>query len=148
MTEILTIGNLAGLTDTKVETIRFYERTGLLPAPARTAGNYRSYERAHVERLSFIRRARALGFPLEQVREMLALADQTERSCESVDAIARQHLGEVDSKIADLKRLRRELDSIIGQCRHGTIGECNILQALAPLETAPTPRRARSPNPA
>jgi Cu(I)-responsive transcriptional regulator len=134
----LTIGSLAELTGTKVETIRYYERLGLLPAPDRTAGNYRSYEPSHVGRLSFIRRAHDLGFSLDQVRELLGLADQKDRSCESVDAIARQHLAEVERKIADLKSLRRELDTLIGQCRHGTIAECRILDALAP-KRRPTP---------
>lgn len=130
----LTIGDLAGLTDTKVETVRYYERLGLLPAPARTSGNYRSYEPSHVARLSFIRRARDLGFSLDQVRELLGLADQKDRPCESVDAIAREHLAEVESKIADLKGLRRELDALIKQWRHGTIAQCRILEALAPRQ--------------
>lgn len=126
------IGELASATDTKVETIRYYERVGLLPKPKRTAGNYRSYEADHLGRLSFIRRARDLGFSIDQVRNLLGLADQKERSCETVDAIARQHLVEVDRKIADLKGLRRELDAVIRQCHHGTIADCRILDALAP----------------
>ena len=132
----LTIGALADLTGTKVETIRYYERLGLLAAPARTAGNYRSYEPSDVGRLSFIRRARDLGFSLDQVRALLDLADQKDRSCETVDALARGHLAEVKRKIADLKGLRRELDSLISQCSHGTIAECRILEALAPRQGA------------
>jgi Cu(I)-responsive transcriptional regulator len=128
------IGDLAKATDTKVETIRYYERIGLLPEPKRTAGNYRSYEAAHLGRLSFIRRARELGFSIDQVRNLLGLADQKDRSCETVDSIAREHLADVDRKIADLKGLRRELDSLIRQCHHGTIAECRILDALAPRE--------------
>jgi len=128
----LTIGDLAKATDTKVETVRYYERIGLLPAPARTGGNYRSYAAEHLGRLSFIRRARDLGFSLDQVRELLDLADQRDRSCEAVDAIARQHLAEVERKIADLAALRRELSEVIGQCRHGTVAECRIIEALAP----------------
>ncbi|MBK8209230.1 MAG: helix-turn-helix domain-containing protein [Rhodospirillales bacterium] len=130
--ERLTIGDLARATRTKVETIRYYERIGLLPAPPRTAGNYRAYAAEHLGRLSFIRRARDLGFPLDQVRELLALADQRKRSCEAVDAIARQHLAEVERKIADLAALRRELADIIGQGRQGTVAECRIIEALAP----------------
>jgi DNA-binding transcriptional MerR regulator len=130
----LTIGDLAGLTDTKVETMRYYERLGLLPAPARTSGNYRSYEPSHVGRLSFVRRARDLGFSLDQVRDLLGLADQKDSSCESVDAIARAHLAEVERKLADLKGLRRELDALISQCRQGTIAQCRILEALAPRD--------------
>ena len=126
------IGELASATGTKVETIRYYERIGLLPAPARTVGNYRIYAVDHLNRLSFIRRARHLGFTLLQVRELLELADQKNRSCAAVDAIAREHLAEVQRKIADLTALRRELTDVIGQCRRGTIAECRILEALAP----------------
>lgn len=132
MTDTLSIGTLARATGTKVETVRWYERVGLLPAPARTSGNYRSYGRAHLDRLSFIRRARDLGFTLDQVRDLLQLADQRDRSCEEVDAIARAHLGEVERKIADLTALRRELADIIGRCGHGTIAECRIVEALSP----------------
>jgi DNA-binding transcriptional MerR regulator len=151
MAKPLTIGALAELTGTKVETIRYYERLELLPAPGRTVGNYRSYEPSHVGRLSFIRRARDLGFSLDQVRALLGLADRKDRSCESVDTIAREHLTEVERKIADLKSLRRELDTLIGQCRHGTIAECRILEALAPKQrVAPSDKsrhRGRSREP-
>ncbi|MCG7362429.1 helix-turn-helix domain-containing protein [Roseomonas sp. ACRSG] len=129
---LLNIGALARATGTKVETIRWYERVGLLPAPARSAGNYRTYGEAHLGRLSFIRRARDLGFSLEQIRTLLDLAEDRERSCDAVDVIAREHLDEVDRKIADLQALRRELDSLIGQCRHGKVAECRIIEALGP----------------
>ncbi|MCD1635211.1 helix-turn-helix domain-containing protein [Martelella mediterranea] len=129
------IGDLAKATDTKVVTIRYYERIDLLPAPERTAGNYRSYSAAHLGRLSFIRRARDLGFTIEQVRDLLSLSDQRDRSCEAVDAIACAHLTEVDRKIADLQALRRELGSIIDQCGCGTIAECRIIEALSPALT-------------
>lgn len=128
----LNIGALGKATGTKVETIRWYERVGLLPAPERTAGNYRAYGEAHLGRLSFIRRARDLGFSLEQIRALLDLAEDRERSCDAVDVIAREHLGEVDRKIADLQALRLELNFLIGQCRHGNIAECRIIEALAP----------------
>ena len=128
----LTIGNLANATDTKVETIRYYERIGLLSAPARTSGNYRAYSPEHLNRLSFIRRARDLGFSLAQIRELLSLSDQRDRSCKAVDAIAREHLAEVDRKIADLGALRRELDNVISQCGHGTVADCRIIDALSP----------------
>lgn len=133
----LSIGALAKATGTTVETIRWYERVGMLPVPARTAGNYRSYGAAHLERLSFIRRARDLGFTLDQVRELLQLADDRKRSCAAVDQVAREHLEEVERKIADLEALRRELQDLIGQCRHGTVAECRILSALSPQDGAP-----------
>jgi Cu(I)-responsive transcriptional regulator len=129
----MNIGELARAAATNVETIRYYERIGLLPPPPRTAGNYRDYTAAHVGRLTFTRRARDLGFSLDQIRTLLDLADEKNQSCEAVDAIARSHLGEVKRKLADLKALRRELESLIGQCRHGTIAECRIIEALAPL---------------
>jgi DNA-binding transcriptional MerR regulator len=126
------IGTRAKVTGTKVETVRWYERVGLLPAPARTSGNYRAYGPPYLARLSFIRRARDLGFSLEQVRVLLDLAGDRDRSCETVDTIAREHLTEVDRKIRDLQALRRELDGLLGQCRHGRVAECRIIEALAP----------------
>jgi len=94
------IGDLAKATDTKVETIRWYEKEGLLPEPARTSGNYRSYGTKHLDRLSFIRRARNLGFSLDDVRELMALAGDSEHPCEAVDVIAGSHLVEVKRKMA------------------------------------------------
>ena len=128
----MNIGELARATDSKPETIRYYERIGLLPAPPRTGGNYRDYSAAHVSRLTFTRRARDLGFSIEQIRALLDLADQKEQSCEAVDAIAREHLADVKRKLAALSALRRELELLIGQCHHGTIASCRILEALAP----------------
>lgn len=126
------IGELARVTSTKVETIRFYEKIGLLPAPARTTGNYRYYGTPHLARLSFVRRARDLGFTLDQVRELLALSDDRDRSCGAVDAVARAHLAQIDQKIADLRALRRELDGLISQCSQGSISDCRIIEALGP----------------
>lgn len=129
---VITIGDLSKATGTKVETIRYYERIGLLAAPGRTGGNYRAYAVKDLGLLSFIRRSRDLGFALKQVRELLSLSDQKKRSCEAVDVIAREHLAEVDRKLVDLKALRRELDGIITQCGCGTIAECRIIESLAP----------------
>ena len=95
------IGELASATATKVETVRYYEKIGLLPPPARTSANYRAYGTEHLARLSFIRRARDLGFTLEAVRELLTLSDDKAQSCEAVDGIARVHLDEIDRKIGD-----------------------------------------------
>ncbi|EFI52772.1 helix-turn-helix domain-containing protein [Afipia sp. 1NLS2] len=130
--DFLAIGELGRRTDTKVETIRYYERIGLLAAPGRTASNYRAYGAEHLNRLSFIRRSRDLGFSLDQVRALLDLADQRDLSCGAVDAIAKEHRAEVDRKIADLRALRRELDSMIDQCRCGTVADCRIIEALSP----------------
>ncbi len=130
----LTIGDLGKATATKVETIRYYERIGLLPKPPRTAGNYRAYGQPELARLSFIRRARDLGFSLDQVRELLTLSDDRHQSCAAVDAIATTHLAEVDRKLADLTALRGELSRLLGDCRRGTIADCLIIDTLAPAE--------------
>ena len=128
----LTIGDLSKATNTKVETVRYYERIGLLPKPPRTSGNYRNYGEAELGRLSFVRRARDLGFSLDQVRALLSLSDDRDCDCAGIDQIANEHLGEVDRKIADLEALRRELKAVIDSCDGGTIAECRIIEALAP----------------
>ncbi|MBN2971252.1 helix-turn-helix domain-containing protein [Roseomonas aeriglobus] len=126
----LTIGRLAAATGVKVETIRYYERAGLIAPPARTGGNYRSYSTGDLDRLRFIRKTRDLGFTLEEIRAMLDLARQRDRSCDTIDAIASKHLADVDRKIADLRGLRRELSAIISNCAGGTVGDCRILEAF------------------
>jgi len=133
MSDHLTIGDLARRTGVKVETIRYYERIGMLPEPGRTQANYRAYDAAHLARLSFIRRARDLGFHLEQVKALIALSEDACNPCAEVDAIATAHLEEIDRKLADLAALRRELKEVVGQCRNGAaISECRIIDALAP----------------
>lgn len=126
------IGELGLATGTKVETVRYYEKIGLLPPPGRTAGNYRAYSSDHLARLSFIRRARDLGFTLEAVRELLTFSDDKAQSCEAVDFIARAHLTEIDCKIADLQALRSELARVLGSCSNGTVADCKIIESLAP----------------
>ena len=128
----MTIGDLAAATDTRVETVRWYEKVKLLPAPARSAGNYRLYGPGHLRRLRFIRRGRDLGFTLDQIRELLALSDQRDRSCADVDVIARAHLAEVERKLSDLTRLARELRDVIGQCGCGSVADCRIIESLSP----------------
>jgi DNA-binding transcriptional MerR regulator len=123
-TNALTIGQLGRVTATKIETIRYYERIGLLPVPARTAGNYRSYASDHARRLAFIRRARELGFSIEDVRELLDLAEHRE-------IVARQ-LAATEKKIAALKRLRAELRQTLASCKGGRIAECQVIRALSP----------------
>ena len=127
----LKIGDLAKATGTKVETVRYYERIGLLPPPERTSGNYRSYAPAHVARLSFVRHARGLGFDIADIRSLLDLADQPERDCGEVDRIASGHLQAVAEKIVRLSLLRDELSRMVGQCRGGRVGTCRIMEVLA-----------------
>ncbi|MGF7156143.1 MerR family transcriptional regulator [Novosphingobium gossypii] len=129
----MTIGEMGKATHTKIETIRYYERIGLLPKPARTSSNYRNYGQAELGRLSFIRRSRDLGFSLDQVRALLGLSDDRSCDCAGIDRIANQHLREVDRKIADLQALRRELKAVIDSCDGGTVAECRIIEALGPV---------------
>ncbi|WP_077148411.1 helix-turn-helix domain-containing protein [Sphingopyxis sp. KK2] len=126
------IGELASATRVRAETIRFYEKQGLLPPPARTSANYRSYGTAHRQRLSFIRRARDLGFRLEDVRELLVLADDRSQPCGAVDRIATTHLAEIEAKIADLGKMRDELMRLLGSCSRGTVEDCHIIETLGP----------------
>lgn len=124
------IGELSRATGTNIETIRYYERIGLLPAPARTAANYRSYGASHRSRLAFVRHSRDLGFTIEEIRSLLDLSDHPARDCGDADRIATQHLEQVEGKIAQLTALRDELARIVGRCRGGLAGDCRVIEAL------------------
>ena len=113
-----------------IETIRYYERIGLLPAPARTDANYRSYGDAHRARLRFVRHSRELGFTIDEIRSLLDLSDHPERDCADADRIASAHLEQVEAKIAQLSALRDELTRIVGRCRGGLAGDCRVIEAL------------------
>ena len=127
-----TIGTLARAAETKVVTVRYYEKIGLLAAPARTAGNYRRYGAEDMRRLRFIRRCRELGFTVDQVRTLLSLSSEGQRNCDEVDRIARAHLAAVEAKIADLGRLANELRRIGESCKGGRVADCRIIEALSP----------------
>lgn len=131
------IGELAKRVGSNVETVRYYERIGVLPSPARTAANYRVYDDAHLHRLSFIMRARRLGFSLEQVRTLLALSGQASQPCAEVHDIARAHREDIDQKIADLTALRTELDALLSHAHTGIIADCRIIEALSPQQDGP-----------
>lgn len=135
--DALMIGQLGRATDTKIETIRYYEKIGLLPAPNRTAGNYRSYAAEHLQRLGFIRRARELGFTIEDVRELLKLAAHGETPCEEVDQLVARYLETTERKIEALTRLRSELRGTLNSCKGGRIAECRVIQALSPPPGSP-----------
>ena len=124
------IGELSRATGTNIETIRYYERIGLLPAPDRTAANYRSYTGAHRSRLSFVRHSRDLGFTIEEIRSLLDLSDDPARDCGEADRIATAHLEQVEAKIAQLGLLRDELTRIVGRCRGGVAADCRVIEAL------------------
>ena len=131
MTIPYSIGDLARKADCKVQTIRYYEQIGLMPEPVRTSGNQRRYGRFHIERLTFIRHSRDLGFPLEAIRDLLKLTDKPSQSCQAVDAIARVQVQEVSQKIKRLQALKEELKRMINGCGHGTISECRIVEGLS-----------------
>ena len=126
-----TIGRVAEAAGCKVQTIRYYEQIGLLPCPARSEGNQRLYDQAAIDRLTFIRHARELGFPLEAIRDLLSLADRPDQSCEAADAIARAQLREVEQRIERLQALKLELHRMIDQCAGGRIADCRVIEALS-----------------
>lgn len=132
----LSIGEVARATGCQVETIRYYERAGLLVPPVRTEGGHRAYDAAAVKRLSFIRRMRELGFPLDDVRELLSLVDGGDYACADVHAMAHGRLGEVRRKINDLRRIEAVLLDMTARCEQGETPECPIVDALLGETTA------------
>ncbi len=127
----LAIGDLARQTGTKVNTVRFYEDIGLLPCPMRTASGRRIYNAADVRRLSFIRHGRTLGFSVDEIRSLLALSDQPERDCGEAAAIARQHLCDIEERIARLQTLRSALVGVAASCDGGRAADCRVIEAIA-----------------
>jgi MerR family mercuric resistance operon transcriptional regulator len=135
----LTIGQLAAAAGVNLETVRYYERIKLMPPPARTASGYRAYEEGHIRRLAFIRRARELGFSIEQIRALLALAEPSRISCAEVREIAHAHLDDVRLKLADLARLEGILGDTISRCSGDPAPPCPVLDMLARPERAKIP---------
>lgn len=123
-------GELAAHSGCNVETVRFYEKRGLLPAPPRTAGGHRDYDIEHLKRLTFIRRSRELGFTLDEIRGLLALVDGRAYSCAEVKALTLGHLQDVRQKIADLAKLDRVLSELVERCQDDHIPDCPIIDAL------------------
>jgi MerR family transcriptional regulator, mercuric resistance operon regulatory protein len=112
--------------------VRYYERISLIPAPARSAGHYRVYETADVQRLAFIRRARELGFTLDEVRTLLALsANDAQGAYAEVRELAASHLAEVRAKIADLRAIERVLADAVRRCAAGELPGCPVIEALS-----------------
>ncbi len=126
----LTIGDVAGAAGVGVETIRYYERRGLVPQPRRTTGAYRRYGAGHVDRVRFIKRAQTLGFSLEEVATLLELEDGTDRR--SIRRIAGARLQETRRRIADLQRIERALSHLLHDCEaHARAHRCPIIAAIA-----------------
>jgi MerR family mercuric resistance operon transcriptional regulator len=132
----LHIGELARRTGCNIDTIRYYEKIGLLPPPARTSGRFRAYGVEYVRRLGFIRRARELGFTIDQVRAMVRLADHQGDSCAEAKAIAAHHLADVRAKIADLRAMEEVLAALIAECETGRFAACPLIERLSRVEAA------------
>lgn len=127
----LTIGRLAARSGVNLETVRYYEKIGLMPAPGRTEGGHRNYDEQHGRRLAFIRRGRELGFGIEEIRTLLDLAEPQRRSCEEVQSIASARLQDVRAKIVDLARLEAILAATVERCDgRGAAPSCPVLELL------------------
>ena len=128
--KIIRRGDLARITGCNLETIRYYEKIGIMPAPPRTRKNYRAYDDSHAGRLRFIMRARELGFSLAEVADLLGLVDGGGQTCAEVRGIATAHLATVRAKIADLARIERVLSATVAQCTGDRVPECPVIDAL------------------
>jgi Hg(II)-responsive transcriptional regulator len=140
----LTIGRLAHAAGVGIDTVRFYERAGLLKKPQRTAAGYRLYAQSDAARLRFIRRAKALGFSLEEIAELLRLNDGGGRRG-AVRALAEQRLSEIEQKLTELNRMRETLRDLVHQCHgDGPLAGCPIIEAVLPAGAgSATARRIR-----
>ncbi len=141
----LSIGTLSARTGCNIETIRYYERIGLMPRTARSEGGHRLYGEEHVKRLGFIRRSRELGFTLDQIRTLLRLVDGRRYTCAQVKRITVQHLDEIHRKVADLRTIELVLKDMAAQCGGGAVPKCAVIDALfdqAPGQGSRRPRRS------
>jgi len=125
-----TIGQLSQRTGVNIETIRYYERVDVMPAPPRTEGGHRLYDQDHLRRLTFVRRSRELGFSLDEVRHLLGLVDGDNYTCGEVKGLTIQHRKIVREKIADLRKLDKTLAEISAGCDGGSVPECPIIDTL------------------
>jgi MerR family mercuric resistance operon transcriptional regulator len=127
-----TVGDLATQSGCKVETVRYYEKAGLMPDPPRTEGGHRIYSLDHLKRMFFIRRSRDLGFPVEQVKALLRFIDEPDHACGEVRGMAMLQARTIQEKIDDLKRLQKALTTMAARCNGGnySIDDCPILDAL------------------
>jgi DNA-binding transcriptional MerR regulator len=127
----MAIGKLAVIAATKVPTIRYYEEIGLIRPFSRTEGGHRVYGPEDVKRLKFIRHGRELGFGIDEIRQLLVLADDPETSCSAADAMARKQLEQVEIRLGKLKALRKELLRMVGECGHGRVSQCRVIEVLS-----------------
>ena len=126
----LTSGQLAKAAGVNLETVRYYENIKLMPPPPRTEGGHRTYDSTHIQRLTFIRRSRELGFSIEEIRALLALSAPHHGSCAEVKDIAARHLAEVRAKLADLAKLEAILAETISRCTGDAATPCPVLDML------------------
>lgn len=126
------IGELAQRAEVNIDTVRYYERQGLLPVPQRLRSGYRQYEQDDVARLRFVRRAKALGFTLTEIRDLMELSSHRERDMAGMKIAAIRKLSDVEEKLAELTRIRDGLKTLVASCPgHGALEQCPILNALA-----------------
>jgi MerR family mercuric resistance operon transcriptional regulator len=128
--EYVTRGRLAKETGTNIETVRYYEKIGLMPAPRRSESGYRLYGDATRKRLRFILRGRELGFSIEELRGLLSLVDGGDYTCGEVREMTVLHLDSVRTKIKDLRRIERTLADMAAQCEGGAVPECPVIDTL------------------
>jgi len=138
------IGELAAASSTPIETIRYYERERLLPAPARTQGNFRVYEAPHLERLQFIRYCRGLDMSLDEVRVLLRFKDAPDANCGDVNSLLDQHIGHVSTRIRELRALEKQLKELRVRCGEArSADQCGILSGMAEAAQGPGAERPR-----
>jgi MerR family mercuric resistance operon transcriptional regulator len=142
--DVLSIGKLSQQSGVNIETIRYYEKIGVMPAPGRSAGGFRIYEPDHLKRLSFVRRSRQLGFSLDEIRNLLRLVDGHGHTCAEVHALMLSHLAEIRRKIRDLRRLQRAMAEMAARCSGESVPECPIVDALFDVPAAGLHRYAAS----
>lgn len=137
------IGELAKAAGTTVETVRYYEKQGLLPEPERGINNYRSYGQAHQERLQLIRNCRALDMTHEEIRAILTLADRGEGGCGPINEVFDQHIAHVDTRIGELQQLKSQLMALRQRCTAGSTAaeDCGILHGLSEMQADERPER-------
>lgn len=126
----MSIGEVSRLSGVNIETIRYYERAGVTPRPARTAGGHRTYDQDQLQRLRFIRRGRELGFSLDELRAMLRFFDDGTLTCADIHAMTMDHLADIRRKIADLRRLEQVLKEMAAACSRGNVPDCPIIETL------------------
>jgi len=125
-----TRGQIAALTGSNIETVRYYESIALMPDPPRSANGFRVYDQRHLKRLNFILRSRKLGFSIEEIRSLLSLVDEETFTCDEVKEVTVSHQKDIKQKISDLRKLEKNLATMISQCDGGTVPHCPIIETL------------------